>query len=66
MLSSGEGGIIPDVLCTSALHLRYALTIRACARGSRTEVLIPQGGYDLDFVEPTERVGFEPTKRLRA
>ena len=26
--------------------------------GGRTEVLIPPTGRDLDFVEPTERVGF--------
>ena len=54
----GEGGISPDVLRRSALcKFGYARRLRACARGSRTEVLIPRKGRDLDFVEPTERVG---------
>ena len=49
----------------SGLHLRYASTIRACAPGSQTEVLIPPTGHHLDCVEPPERVGFEPTVGAR-
>ena len=62
----GEGGVIPDLLRRSALcKFGYARRLRACARGSRTEILIPRKGRDLDFVEPTERVGFEPTVGAR-
>ena len=101
----GEGGMIPDVLCTSALCIYAAPTIAlprgqsnrrshptgrsqprlrratervglsptlsglcilaspsgsACARGSRTEVLIPPIAHHLDCVA-TERVGLSST-----
>ena len=49
----GESG---DCRCcashTKALYSGYATTIRTYARGSQTEVLIPQTSHYLDCVEP--------------
>ena len=56
----GEGGIIPDVLCTSALCIYAAPTI-ALPRGQSNRRSHPTGRSQPRLRRATERVGLSPT-----